>query len=65
MSRYEGRFERAFYKALKELQRLQALRATLSDSGSGSGNCQLRPKPPPPLPTPDASPSEPADFQAL
>ncbi len=31
MSRYEGRFERTFYKALKELQRLQALRAAVSD----------------------------------
>src|SRR6202158_947249 len=38
MSRYEGRFERTFYKALKELQRLQALRATVSDSGNGTGN---------------------------
>ena len=36
MSRYEGRFERTFYKALKELQRLQALRATASDSGNGT-----------------------------
>jgi hypothetical protein len=36
MSRYEGRFERTFYKALKELQRLQALRATVSDSGNGT-----------------------------
>ena len=36
MSRYEGRFERTFYKALKELQRLQALRAAVSDSGNGT-----------------------------
>jgi hypothetical protein len=36
MSRYEGRFERTFYKALKELQRLQALRAEVSDSGNGT-----------------------------
>ena len=36
MSRYEGRFERTFYKALKELQRLQALRAAASDSGNGT-----------------------------
>src|ERR1700686_857474 len=36
MSRYEGRFERAFHKALKELQRLQALRAAASDSGNGT-----------------------------
>jgi hypothetical protein len=35
MSRYEGRFERTFYKALKELQRLQALRASVPDSGNG------------------------------
>ena len=36
MSRYEARFERSFYKALKELQRLQALRAAVSDSGNGT-----------------------------
>src|SRR5229473_8479442 len=36
MSRYEGRFERTFYKALKELQRLQALRAAVSDPGNGT-----------------------------
>ena len=36
MSRHEGRFERTFYKALKELQRLRALRATVSDSGIGT-----------------------------
>ena len=36
MSRYEARFERTFYKALKELQRLQALRAAVSDSGNGT-----------------------------
>ena len=36
MTRYEGRFERSFYKALKELQRLQALRAEMSDSGNGT-----------------------------
>ncbi len=35
MSRYEGRFERTFNKALKDLQRLQALRAAVSDSGNG------------------------------
>ena len=36
MSRYEARFERSFYKALKELQRLQALRPAVSDSGNGT-----------------------------
>jgi hypothetical protein len=36
MSRYEARFERSFHKALKELQRLQALRAAVSDSGNGT-----------------------------
>ena len=36
MSRYEARFERSFYKALKELQRLQALRSAVSDSGNGT-----------------------------
>ena len=36
MSRYEARFERTFYKALKELQRLQALRPAASDSGNGT-----------------------------
>ena len=30
MSRYEARFERSFHKALKELQRLQTLRAKVS-----------------------------------
>jgi hypothetical protein len=50
MSRYEGRFERSFYKALKELQRLQALRAAVSDSGNGTVS-----------PTP-ISPVEPADI---
>jgi hypothetical protein len=36
MSRYEARFERSFHKALKELHRLQALRAAVSDSGIGT-----------------------------
>ena len=36
MSRYEGRFERTFHKSLKELQRLQALRSEVSDSGNGT-----------------------------
>ena len=36
MSRYETRQERSFHKALKELQRLQALRAAVSDSGNGT-----------------------------
>src|SRR6202051_2905890 len=52
MSRYEARFERSFYKALKELQRLQALRPAVSDSGNGTV-CQA-PVPPPPAPPPAA-----------
>jgi len=36
LSRYEARFERSFHKALKELQRLQQLRAAVSDSGNGT-----------------------------
>jgi hypothetical protein len=62
MSRYEGRFERTFYKALKELQRLQALRAAVSDSGNGTVSqdpispASQPPDPPPPQPpTPTAS----------
>ncbi len=35
MSRYEGRFERTFYKALKELQRLQVLRSACPILGMG------------------------------
>jgi len=53
MSRYEGRFERTFHKALKELQRLQALRATVSDSGNGT----VRPSPI--SPNPDLPPASP------
>ena len=49
MSRYEARFERSFYKALKELQRLQALRATVSDSGNGTvSQDPVSPAPDPP-----------------
>src|SRR6266550_3751763 len=49
MSRYEGRFERTFHKALKELQRLQALRATVSDSGNGTvWQSPISPDPAPP-----------------
>jgi hypothetical protein len=49
MSRYEARFERSFYKALKELQRLQALRAVLSDSGNGTvSQDPISPAPDPP-----------------
>src|SRR5712671_4199588 len=56
MSRYEGRFERTFYKALKELQRLQALRATVSDSGNGTvSQSPISPDPAPPSPTAQAS----------
>src|SRR6266849_1653321 len=53
MSRYEGRFERTFYKALKELQRLQALRAAASDSGNGTvSQSPISPDPAPPTPAP-------------
>src|ERR1700675_4544261 len=49
MSRYEARFERSFHKALKELQRLQALRAALSDSGNGTvSQDPVSPAPDPP-----------------
>ena len=49
MSRYEARFERSFYKALKELQRLQALRAAVSDSGNGTvSQDPISPDPDPP-----------------
>src|SRR6202163_4741892 len=49
MSRYEARFERSFYKALKELQRLQALRAEVSDSGNGTvSQDPVSPAPDPP-----------------
>ena len=51
MSRYEGRFERTFYKALKELQRLQALRAAVSDSGNGTvSQSPVSPDPAPVVP---------------
>ena len=53
MSRYEGRFERTFYKALKELQRLQAVRAAVSDSGIGTVSQKpISPDPAPPVPPP-------------
>ena len=52
MSRYEARFERSFYKALKELQRLQALRPAVSDSGNGT--VSQDPVSPPPDPPSDA-----------
>ena len=55
MSRYEGRFERTFYKALKELQRLQALRAAVSDSGNGTvSQSPIAPDPDPSIPDPPA-----------
>jgi hypothetical protein len=60
MSRYEGRFERTFYKALKELQRLQALRAALSDSGNGTvwpSPISADPDPEPEAPQPTAQAS--------
>src|ERR1700724_365319 len=54
MSRCEGRFERTFYKALKELQRLQALRSAVSDSGNGTvSQSPISPDPAPPLASPD------------
>src|SRR3984893_17685768 len=57
MSRYEGRFQRTFFKALKELERLQALRAAVSDSGNGTvSQTPVSPEPaPPPPPTAQAS----------
>jgi hypothetical protein len=60
MSRYEARFERSFHKALKELQRLQALRAAVSDSGNGTvSRDPVSPAPDPPdSPFPDAGQPE-------
>ena len=57
MSRYEARFERSFHKALKELQRIQATRAAVSDSGNGTvSQDPISPDPdPPPQPTTQAS----------
>jgi hypothetical protein len=59
MSRYEARFERSFYKALKELQRLQALRSLVSDSGNGTvSQDPVSPPPGPPSdPLPDPQPT--------
>jgi hypothetical protein len=61
MSRYEGRFERTFYKALKELQRLQALRAAASDAGNGTVSqepiTQASARGPEPAPPPDIHPA--------
>jgi hypothetical protein len=60
MSRYEGRFERTFYKALKELQRLQALRAAVSDSGNGTvSQDPVSPAPDPSNPVPEPPPNPP------
>jgi hypothetical protein len=57
MSRYEARFERSFHKALKELQRLQALRAAVSDSGNGTvSQSPISPDPEPPTPDPPTPP---------
>jgi hypothetical protein len=66
MSRYEGRFERAFHKALKELQRLQALRATVPDPGNGTVSpSPVSPDPDPPPASPDpVSPALPTTTQA-
>jgi hypothetical protein len=60
MSRYEARFERSFYKALKELQRLQSLRFAPSDSGNGTVSQDPVPRDPapPPQPTTQASAEE-------
>ncbi len=66
MSRYEGRFERTFYKALKELQRLQALRAAVSDSGNGTvSQSAVSPDPDPPDSPPPAprAPAEAAEIE--
>jgi hypothetical protein len=58
MSRYEGRFQRTFFKALKELERLQALRAAdvcaeLSDTGNGTvWQAPVSPDPEPPIAAP-------------
>ena len=61
MSRYEGRFERAFHKALKELHRLQALRAAVPDSGNGTvWQSPISPDPEPaPDPVADPDPTPP------
>jgi hypothetical protein len=60
MSRYEARFERSFHKALKELQRLQTLRAPVSDSGNGTvSQSPVSAEPPPP--TAQASARGPSD----
>jgi hypothetical protein len=56
MSRYEARFERSFHKALKELQRLQALRAAASDSGNGTVSQNPVSPDPDPLPPPESAP---------
>jgi hypothetical protein len=56
MSRYEGRFERTFYKALKELQRLQTLRAAVSDSGNGTVSQDPISPDPDPVPAPVSDP---------
>jgi len=60
MSRYEARFERTFYKALKELQRLQALRAAVSDSGNGTvSQSPISPDPDSPNPPQSQPPTTP------
>ena len=63
MSRYEARFERSFYKALKELQRLQALRPAVSDSGNGTVSqpqaSARGPQPDPPVSPPSDPISDP------
>jgi len=60
LSRYEARFERSFYKALKELQRLQALRSEVSDSGNGTvSQDPVSPDPDPPITAPPDPPEPP------
>jgi hypothetical protein len=58
MSRYEGRFQRTFFKALKELERLQALRAELSDFENGTvSQNPISPDPEPKIAPPTTPPS--------
>jgi hypothetical protein len=65
LSRYEARFERSFYKALKELQRLQSLRAAVSDSGNGTvSQDPISPDPDPPIKAPPDPPEPPPQASA-
>jgi hypothetical protein len=61
MSRYEGRFQRTFFKALKELERLQALRAELSDFENGTvSQSPVSPDPESQIASPTTPPSPPS-----